>query len=176
VKNGKKFNQIKKMITYWIEVMHIQSAIDELVEDTDEIAEIYEPKNWFMDNQDGNGQSIMDLHVLLEEAATKCDGISRIVDDGFPTLVKMCMKDAPIVFSEFADKVNDSNIDEIIRVFQENVTVHDLYDYCSEEQFENFCMEMRICCLAVINGIPLDELDWYADDFDDFDDDELPFN
>lgn len=34
--------KLKQMIGYWIEVRHINCAIENLVEDTDEIGELYE--------------------------------------------------------------------------------------------------------------------------------------
>lgn len=38
--------QLKQMIGYWIEVRHINCAIENLVEDTDEIGELYEYSLW----------------------------------------------------------------------------------------------------------------------------------
>lgn len=172
MKKNIEFEQLKQMITYWIEVNHLQTAIEHLVEDSDEIGEIYEPKNWFKDNQTGEDTSIMDVHVLLEDAADKCYEISSIVNKGFDEVIRLCVKKAPIVFGNYADRVNESNIEDIIRVFNNEVAIHDLYDYSMEEQFANFCREMSICCMVVIEEIPYDEVD----SFDDLDDTELPFN
>lgn len=45
--------QLKQMIGYWIEVRHINCAIENLVEDTDEIGELYEYSLWTKNDQDG---------------------------------------------------------------------------------------------------------------------------
>ena len=58
--------QLKQMIGYWIEVRHINCDIENLVEDTDEIGELYEYSLWTKNDQDGEDTSIMDVHVLLE--------------------------------------------------------------------------------------------------------------
>lgn len=130
------------MIGYWIEVRHINSSIDHLVEDTDEIGELYEHSLWTKDDLDGEDTFIMDVHVLLEAALDTSDDVLRIVEDGFSDILKMCKQYYPdFIFGDYANKIDD----ETLKLIEEDIRyypINEIYTYFTEDQFANFPMTM----------------------------------
>ena len=160
--------QLKQMIGYWIEVRHINCDIENLVEDTDEIGELYEYSLWTKNDQDGEDTSIMDVHVLLEAASDRSYDVLRIIEDGFLNVLKMCKQYYPaLIFGDYAEKIDDATLERI----EEELLyypIDELYEYSTEEQFANFCTAIYHICREVIDGV--------EDDYLDDEDVELPFD
>jgi hypothetical protein len=63
-----KKKTVEDVIGYWIEMEHIQRTIGSLVEYSDEVSEIYEYSDWLKCNVGTNGNTVIDVQNLLEQA------------------------------------------------------------------------------------------------------------
>lgn len=144
--------QVYSMITYWIELRHIDASIDNMVEETDEIGEIYEKQNWLNNNQSGEECSIMDVHVLLEEALDKSNELVSFVEDSIPEVLRICYKTCPgKIFGNYAGQLSDVQLEEVIaRIVDIDSDVYDIYDYSTDIQLENFCELVNEYCAEVL--------------------------
>lgn len=127
---------LEEIIGCWIETNYIARKADHLVEYTDEVGELYDAMAWFRDNQSGNGNSIMDVHVMFEQASEKADLVARDAEDKLKAVLKIAYETGDKLFAghkyDDIDKALETLFDYFIEVFD------DIYDYNQDVQVENF--------------------------------------
>lgn len=127
---------LEEIVGCWIETNYIARQADHLVEYTDEVGELYDAMAWFRDNQNGNGNSIMDVHVVLEAASVKADLVARDAENKLKAILKIAYETGDKLFEghkyDDIDKVLDALFDYLVEIFD------DIYDYNQDVQVENF--------------------------------------
>ena len=127
---------LEEIIGCWIETNYIARQADHLVEYTDEVGELYDAMAWFNDNQNGNGNSIMDVHVMFEAASAKANKVARDAENKLKAVLKIAYETGDKLFESHKyddiDKALDELFDHLVEVFD------DIYDYNQDRQVENF--------------------------------------
>lgn len=132
---------LDEIICYWIETTQIARQADHLVEYTDEVGELYETMAWINDNQDGNGNSIMDVHVMFEEAAVKAYSVARDAENKLKAILKIAYETEDSLFAghkyDDIDEILEELFDYLVEAFD------DIYDYKQDVQVKNFYAVFR---------------------------------
>lgn len=140
--NKKKF---KETVQLWVEMMHFSSELDNLAEDTDEVGEIYEYDNCFLNPQEED-VSIMGLHVAVENAqdiaSTLEENARELLTHGIVSIISHGLSE------EFFDirirNINENNMEDLFEILLKKFD--EIYEYNSDDQYEQF-----IKCLLSAN-------------------------
>lgn len=124
------------IICFWIETTYISRQLDNLVEYTDEVGELYDAIAWVKDNQTGDGNSVMDIHVLVEQAGEKSDKIMDQAEDNLKAILKTAYDTDNKIFDSYKFKNIDDSMEKIFEFLYDSFD--DIYDYNQEEQVKNF--------------------------------------
>ena len=132
---------LEEIIGCWIETNYIARQADHLVEYTDEVGELYDAMAWFSDNQNGNGNSIMDVHVMFEAASAKADKVARDAENKLKAVLKIAYETGDQLFAGHKYDDIDETLDGIFDYLGE--VFDDIYEYNQGEQVENFYKVFR---------------------------------
>jgi hypothetical protein len=129
--------RFRETVQLWVEMMHFSCELDNLVEDSDEVGEIYEYDNWFADSKEEE-VSIMGLHVAIENAhdiASTLEGNAReLLSDNLLSIINHGLSE------EFFDigigSINENNMEDFFEILLNKFD--EIYEYNSDEQYEQF--------------------------------------
>ena len=132
-----KLREFARTVNLWVEMRHFWTELSNLVEDSDEVGELYEYDNWFNDSKK-KSKSIMGMHVAIEQA----EEIARnLLDEAEGNLKAQVLKIIDNNHDElfFGCKINKINLDNIDNYFDELQEYYDeIYDYQDKQQYDNF--------------------------------------
>jgi predicted transcriptional regulator len=136
-----KKKTVEEVIGYWIEMEHIQRTIGSLVEYSDEVSEIYEYSDWLKCNVGTNGNTVIDVQNLLEQAEDKAYNVTSEAEDKLKTVLKAAMENKDEMFDRYGDVNLVDKIDTLMDYLQESFD--DIYVYVQNQQIENFYKVMH---------------------------------
>jgi hypothetical protein len=140
--------RFKETVQLWVEMMHFSSKLDNLVEDSDEVGEIYEYDNWFTDPKEEE-VSIMGLHVAIENAhdiaSTLEESAREMLTDIILSILSHGLSEE--FFGQPVSNINENNMEDLFEILLNNFD--EIYEYNSEEQYEQFVM----CLLSADNEL-----------------------
>ena len=114
------------LIGYWITAMSLEYHLDDMVEISDELGETYEFIDWLAYSHDGDGESIMDVHIHLEKA--------------YDIAVKTREKTEKELSEKMIEESSQENLKDHIVTFFEKVTTDfdEIYEERIEDSIHNF--------------------------------------
>lgn len=114
------------LIGYWITAMSLEYHLDDMVEISDELGETYEFIDWLAYSHDGDGESIMDVHIHLEKA--------------YDIAVKTREKIEKELSEKMIEESNQENLKDHLETFFEKVTTDfdEIYEERIEDSIHNF--------------------------------------
>jgi len=122
---------------------HFDRELGGLVEDSDEVGELYEFDNWFKDPQDEE-LSIMGLHVAIENASDISYKLMKNAETQLIEIIKNIIQNSESIkfFGHELLNINANNIDEVFNSLYE--VYDEIYDYCTEDQYKKFIEQFII--------------------------------
>ena len=132
-----KENIVEFLVGYWITALSLEYHMNDVVEISDEYGKKYEYKRRLSGTNDGKGNSIMDVHVHLDNALSTAEGARREVQRELSEkLVERIGKDISQESLEyfFSDMVSDFE-----EIYEEKIedSIHNFM-----QAFDNFCKEL----------------------------------
>lgn len=129
--------RFKETVQLWIEMAHFAYELDNLVEDSDEVGEIYEYDNWFANPQDEE-VSIMGLHVAIENAqdiaSTLEDNARVMLKQSIMTIINHGLSEE--FFGQAILNINDGNLEALFELLIDEYD--EIYNYTAEIQYDRF--------------------------------------
>lgn len=127
----------KVAVQRWVELMHFNMDLGQLVEDSDEVGEIFEFENWLKD-PDEQEYSIMGMHVAIEEAAHIAYKLYSRAEQELKKQLKHIAKNdlSESIFDKKLVGLTDESIEGLFECIVDDF--QEIYDYNSDQQFENF--------------------------------------
>ena len=126
---------MEEIIGYWIESVHIMSALDALVEYTDEAAEIYETAEW-LTNDYKKDASLNSLRDSIEAPAFQARKIADDAEDKLVSIIESAIFAEAKNFAKYDIDDFHNNKTEIMDVLMESFDA--IYEYNQESQIKNF--------------------------------------
>lgn len=129
--------RFKETVQLWVEMLHFSYELDNLVEDSDEVGEIYEYDNWFANPQEEE-ESIMGLHVAIENA----HGIASSLEENARDMLTQTILEiishglSEEFFGQTVSNINEGNMENLFEIILDEYD--ELYDYTAEIQYDNF--------------------------------------
>lgn len=161
---------LKYMICYWIDVQRIEASLSHLVDETDELGEVYEFNRWFKDSVNESDLGFMSIHQEIEKALFKNMDLSRKINSSMPDVLWKSHEVLPEVFGEYNDQIQKSDMDEILEMLL--IDSMELFEYqFRDEMFAVFCKTVQRCCKDLFET---DSKIIHENKF--LSDDELPFS
>ena len=131
-----KFNPIENFICYWIEATYIDNTIQNIMEYTDEVGELYEEAEWLENNPDMDKNSFMTLVARFEDDADKTYSLRTEAEKRLAPLLETAINIGDGKLSKYKGKNVSGAMDEVFDYMYERFD--DIYDYDQKEQVENF--------------------------------------
>lgn len=136
---------LKHMICYWIDVQRMEASLAHLVDETDELGEIYEFNRWFKDSVDEGDLGFMSIHQAIEKALFKNMDLSKKINSSMPDVLWKCREVLPEVFGEYKDRIQKSDLETILEMLL--IDSMELFEYqFRDEMFAVFCKLAQRCC------------------------------
>lgn len=129
--------RFQDVVRLWVEMWHFDRELGGLVEDSDEIGEIYEFENWFRDPQEKE-ESIMGLHVAIEQASSIAYKLREKAEERLTEeLIKIIRnKETGSYFGKELVNINEVNLEEVYEIFIDEYD--NIYDYTMDNQYPSF--------------------------------------
>ena len=137
-------DSLKKMILYWIECNHIEKSLCELIQDADEIAELYEFTDWRLGTS--KDISVMAILNFLDEAEKTGFALTEYLNEKMPEVLLWCREHLPEVFNGYAARISDEIVFSVAKNLLEPDVLDTIYDYNTESQFSRFCLVVSQLC------------------------------
>ncbi len=130
----KEERTLEFLIAYWITAMSLECHLDDMVEISDELGETYEFIDWLAYSHDGDGESIMDVHIHLEKA--------------YDIAVKTREKIEKELSEKMIEESNQENLKDHIEIFFEKVATDfdEIYAEQIEDSIHNFMQVFDTFC------------------------------
>jgi hypothetical protein len=140
--------RFKETVQLWVEMMHFSSELDNLVEDSDEVGEIYEYDNWVADPNEEE-VSIMGLHVAIENAhdiaSTLEESAREMLTNNILSILSHGLSEE--FLGQPVSNINENSMEDLFEMLLNKFD--EIYEYDSEEQYERFVM----CLLSADNEL-----------------------
>ena len=131
-----KFNPIENFICYWIEAAYIDNTIQNIMEYTDEVGELYEEAEWLENNPDMDKDSFMALVACFEQDADRTYSLRTEAEKRLAPLLETAINIGDGKLSKYKGKNVSEAMEEIFVCMNERFD--DIYAYDQKEQVENF--------------------------------------
>ena len=131
-----KFNPIENFICYWIEAAYIDNTIQNIMEYTDEVGELYEEAGWLENNPDMDKDSFMSLVVCFEQDADRTYSLRMEAEKRLAPLLETAINIGDGKLSKYKGKNVSGEMEEVFTYMNERFD--DIYAYDQKEQVENF--------------------------------------
>lgn len=124
------------IIGCWVEAMHIDDVLSTLVENTDEVGELYETDQWLKLEVPEREDSFLGLLKDLEDVEDRASAIVNVAGTRLMEMMKWAITKKVGVWGKYPIAMSDSFMSDLMGALIEDFD--EIYNYNLETQLENF--------------------------------------